>query len=223
MGKSSKDLPVGVYENNQTKNSFIASYSNKKAGIKEMKKSFKTLDEAIKQREAWEEEFGKPSSRSRNQDLTGKRFSYLTVLEKAGKDGYSQLWKCRCDCGNIVEVSTGQLNANKVKSCGCMGRGVRKRGEFPGVYPSGQYHYRAMYKYKNKTLSKSEFKSAEDAYYNGRLKFENEMVYDKNEDARYLYYLRTKKYIETYATDDQMEEFQKLFDKKDGKSKKKED
>ncbi len=61
MGKS-KDLPVGVYKNSQRKDSFIASYSNKKAGIKEMKKSFKTLDEAIKQREAWEEEFGKPLS-----------------------------------------------------------------------------------------------------------------------------------------------------------------
>lgn len=54
MGKN-KDLPVGVYKNSQRKDSFIASYSNKKAGVKEMKKSFKTLDEAIKQREAWED------------------------------------------------------------------------------------------------------------------------------------------------------------------------
>ena len=55
------------------------------------------------------------ASNNRRQELTGKRFGQLTVLEY---DREKKKWKCLCDCGNITYKTTGHLNANAV-SCGC--------------------------------------------------------------------------------------------------------
>ena len=53
-------------------------------------------------------------------DLSNKRFGKLTVIEYAGHNKHKHiLWKCKCDCGNIVEVDTGALNSGHTKSCGC--------------------------------------------------------------------------------------------------------
>ncbi len=48
-------------------------------------------------------------------DLTGKTFGKLTVIEKAGTK-----WKCRCECGNIKDVTGGNLTSKNTKSCGCL-------------------------------------------------------------------------------------------------------
>lgn len=48
-------------------------------------------------------------------DLTGKKFNMLNVLEYIG----NSKWKCKCDCGNIVNISTNSLVRRGVKSCGC--------------------------------------------------------------------------------------------------------
>jgi len=60
------------------------------------------------------------SSKRRQQDLTGKRFSKLTVVEKAYIKDYKVYWKCLCDCGNICYVTTGRLNYGTTRSCGCI-------------------------------------------------------------------------------------------------------
>ena len=54
-------------------------------------------------------------------DLTNKKFGKLTVIEKTDKrqDGGSIVWKCKCDCGNIVEISSKRLVNNINLSCGC--------------------------------------------------------------------------------------------------------
>ena len=54
------------------------------------------------------------------EDLTGKKFCRLTVLGRS--ETSSRLWVCKCDCGNVVEVSTHALNAGSTKSCGCFHR-----------------------------------------------------------------------------------------------------
>lgn len=59
------------------------------------------------------------------QDLTGKRFGQLVVLDRAddhvSKSGYrSTVWKCRCDCGNTTFVRASYLNSGNTKSCGCL-------------------------------------------------------------------------------------------------------
>lgn len=54
-------------------------------------------------------------------DLTGKRFGKLVVLKYTGKNNNqrAKLWECLCDCGNITEVSTGNLQSGHTTSCGC--------------------------------------------------------------------------------------------------------
>lgn len=53
-------------------------------------------------------------------DLLGKKFNKLVVIEYAGHKGKRNLWKCRCECGKIIECVTYLLTKNKVKSCGCL-------------------------------------------------------------------------------------------------------
>lgn len=61
-------------------------------------------------------------------ELTGLRFGKLTVLSQTEKraDGGCVVWKCRCDCGNITEVSARRLIRGKVRSCGCLSAPVYK-------------------------------------------------------------------------------------------------
>lgn len=56
------------------------------------------------------------------EDLTGKKFGKLTVIDRAAdyinKDGHHlRKWRCKCDCGNVIEVL--ENNLKKRKSCGC--------------------------------------------------------------------------------------------------------
>lgn len=53
-------------------------------------------------------------------NLTGKRFSMLTVVSFDHCERKQRYWKCKCDCGNYTIVSTGKLNNGEVKSCGCL-------------------------------------------------------------------------------------------------------
>lgn len=55
------------------------------------------------------------------EDLTGQTFNLLTVIESTGKiiNGRMQ-WKCKCQCGNITYVHSGNLKSGAVRSCGCL-------------------------------------------------------------------------------------------------------
>ena len=54
-------------------------------------------------------------------DLTGQLFGDLTVLESIGiaESNGMKIWKCRCSCGNITYVRTGNLQTGNTTSCGC--------------------------------------------------------------------------------------------------------
>lgn len=57
----------------------------------------------------------------RIKDLTGQRFGHLVALERLPeKYGNSYLWRCQCDCGNIVNVSASALISGNKNSCGCL-------------------------------------------------------------------------------------------------------
>lgn len=49
-------------------------------------------------------------------DIVGNQYGKLTVIEKVigGKH------KCRCECGNVVEVETYNLKNGNTQSCGCL-------------------------------------------------------------------------------------------------------
>lgn len=59
------------------------------------------------------------ASRSNIKDLTNQRFGKLTVLEDTKKrKNHRVIWKCKCDCGNIVERDSNTLIQGDSYSCG---------------------------------------------------------------------------------------------------------
>lgn len=63
----------------------------------------------------------------RTNELVGKRFGKLTVIERAGTDNWrNAVWKCACDCGSITFATGTSLRNNNVISCGC----VKSYGEY---------------------------------------------------------------------------------------------
>ena len=68
-------------------------------------------------------------------DLTGQRFGRLTALEPTEKRRKtSVIWRCRCDCGKIVECETEELTRGSVKSCGCLQAEQRKRNMAAAIH-----------------------------------------------------------------------------------------
>ena len=64
---------------------------------------------------------------SKADDLTGKRFGRLVVIERAGLHITSggqrkTLWKCQCDCGKDVITNAQRLKMGETLSCGCYKR-----------------------------------------------------------------------------------------------------
>ena len=51
----------------------------------------------------------------------GKRYGRLTVVEKLNKKEITNSdYLCRCDCGNMKEVSINKLHTGHTKSCECL-------------------------------------------------------------------------------------------------------
>lgn len=53
-------------------------------------------------------------------DLVGKKFTKLTVIKFHSMWGGKPRWDCCCDCGKRTVVSSANLKAGGVKSCGCL-------------------------------------------------------------------------------------------------------
>ncbi len=62
-------------------------------------------------------------------DLTGRVFTYLTVVSYAGRTGTENRWSwnCVCRCGNHVIVLHKRLMCGATKSCGCLQPEVAKK------------------------------------------------------------------------------------------------
>lgn len=58
----------------------------------------------------------------------GKRFGRAVVQEYAGKENGHQLWRCRCDCGQVFVANQSNLQDGQTVSCGC------RRREQPGLH-----------------------------------------------------------------------------------------
>ncbi|MCD8355067.1 MAG: transcriptional regulator [Clostridia bacterium] len=52
-------------------------------------------------------------------DWIGKRFGRLEVLTYVGKDRGCHMWRCRCDCGKVIETRQSNLQSGCTTSCGC--------------------------------------------------------------------------------------------------------
>jgi len=54
------------------------------------------------------------------EDLTGRKFGRLTVLERDEKRKDRTFWICKCNCGNIISIYITHLKTGSTKSCGCL-------------------------------------------------------------------------------------------------------
>ena len=54
------------------------------------------------------------------EDLTGRIFGRLTVIEEAEWKKGTSYWRCKCECGNETVVKYGYLISGHTKSCGCL-------------------------------------------------------------------------------------------------------
>lgn len=54
------------------------------------------------------------------ENLIGKKFNALTVIERVIDDEDHVKWKCQCDCGNITILRPDSLKSGHTKSCGCL-------------------------------------------------------------------------------------------------------
>lgn len=61
------------------------------------------------------------------QDLSGKKFDRLLVIERAPNDGRRTMWKCKCDCGNYINVRAENLKSGNTRSCGCIASELHSR------------------------------------------------------------------------------------------------
>ena len=61
--------------------------------------------------------------RHARESLIGKRFGRLVVVsEQYKQEWHNVVCTCRCDCGTITDVCTGNLTKGVTKSCGCLNR-----------------------------------------------------------------------------------------------------
>lgn len=65
-------------------------------------------------------------SQDKTDDISGKIYNYVEVIERAGSINNKAAWKCRClKCGTEFTTTGDDLKRNNVKSCGCL----RKEGK----------------------------------------------------------------------------------------------
>jgi hypothetical protein len=85
--------------------------------------------------------------------LVGEVFGRLTVEFREGSTSYGKaLWKCRCDCGNYVTVTTGSLISTNTTSCGCY---LKERITKHGGWKKSSYNsWRAMIRRCNVSTDK---------------------------------------------------------------------
>lgn len=54
------------------------------------------------------------------ENLKDQKFNRLTAIERVENDKLGHtMWKCKCECNNIVVCSASSLKNGKTKSCGC--------------------------------------------------------------------------------------------------------
>ena len=77
--------------------------------------------------------------KSKKKDLLNQKFGSLLVFEETDKrkDG-RVVWKCKCDCGNVIEVSSHDLLEDRKTHCGC--QLTRSKGEQKIIELLNKYH-----------------------------------------------------------------------------------
>lgn len=74
------------------------------------------------------------SKKSNFKDLKGKRFGRLVVISFYGRNPNfgGLIWRCKCDCGNTVNVLGQSLTRGATVSCGCYHRELASKKAIHG-------------------------------------------------------------------------------------------
>lgn len=60
-------------------------------------------------------------------DLTGQRFGRLVAVKPTGEMRWgSEIWECKCDCGQTTRVIKSNLASGGTQSCGCLRHAPKK-------------------------------------------------------------------------------------------------
>ena len=102
-------------------------------------------------------------SRIKN-DLTGRRFGRLYVLERAPNRKTVVMYRCLCDCGAIVDVPYQRLNEGLTRSCGCLRRETARTTRLTHG-DTGTGLYRSWYHMRDRCNNPSD---RDYRYYGGR-------------------------------------------------------
>ena len=78
------------------------------------------------------------------------RFDKLLVIRRHNKteDGdHSPIWECKCDCGNIVYVTSNNLRNGNTHSCGCIKKEMlrNKRTKHGAKTPNADNDLKRLY------------------------------------------------------------------------------
>lgn len=97
-------------------NFIIQQYSSKKMNTTELAQYFGCSNDTISRRL---KENGITPHKF-YEDLTGKKFGRLTVLQKSTKSDRRLYWDCECDCGKKITIKGDALRQGRSQSCGCI-------------------------------------------------------------------------------------------------------
>lgn len=81
-------------------------------------------------------------------DLQGQVFCELQVLDFVALGKRGAIWRCRCDCGNVVEVPAPDLKAGNTRSCGCRRRRLMLASSTKHGQTTGKHHTEYLRAYK---------------------------------------------------------------------------
>lgn len=83
-------------------------------------------------------------------DITGQRFGYLIALEHVGHVNGHALWRCRCDCGEVIEARSEKLRCGRRLSCGRGGHRYFRRLLVDGGPASSSSEYKSWMKMRER-------------------------------------------------------------------------
>lgn len=72
-------------------------------------------------------------------EIAGRKYGRLTVISH-GEVDKKRHWECRCDCGQIALVTSGNLRSGRSQSCGCLNREKLQARRTHGDAPKDRRH-----------------------------------------------------------------------------------
>lgn len=68
----------------------------------------------------------------KSEDITGKKYGMITPLKYLYGKGIEEVWLCKCDCGNEIELIKKSIYSSKGTSCGCIAKEQKRNASKKG-------------------------------------------------------------------------------------------